>query len=466
MEKHKLQQLPPVDALLSEKGMEDLYQTYARSFVKNSCRQVLQDIRQHIEDYSDHNREEWTALIVKRVELDLANRYAPRMKPVINATGIILHTGLGRAPLSPAAQQNVASIIQGYSSLELDMASGKRGNRHLYAEYLIQQLTGAEAAVVVNNNAAAVFISLNTVAFGKEAIISRGQLVEIGGSFRIPDVIEKSGAVMVEVGTTNKTKLADYRRALSPNTGAIIVAHTSNYRVMGFTAEATISELKDLVKDRGIPIVHDLGGGVIVDLTEYGLPYEPLVQHSLRDGADIVTFSGDKILGGPQCGIIAGKKEWIARIAANPVMRAVRPDKMTFAALEATLRLFLQPERLAAEHPVMRMLTEPVENVRKRAQQVLDLLKDNAGDLDMDVQACEARTGSGALPLENIASMGIVISGKGAVEKLAALLRMAETPVVGYIKNDQLVLDMRTVMDDQVELLADMLRNAINRVQQ
>ena len=386
----------------------------------------------------------------------LEGEFAPTLKPVINATGIVLHTGLGRAPLSPAARDNVSRIMSGYCSLEIDLESGRRGERSLHVEHLLQKITGAEAARAVNNNAAAVFLALNTLSFAREAIISRGQLVEIGGSFRMPDVMDKSGVIMREVGTTNKTKLADYRSAISEKTGAIVVAHTSNYRVLGFTAEVALAELAQLAHDNGLPLLHDLGAGAVVDLRQYGLPYEPLVQDSLAAGADVVTFSGDKVLGGPQSGILVGKKEWIERIHQNPIMRAVRCGKLTYAALEATLRLFFQQGDLAQAHRALQRLTEPVPLLETRAKSLLSRL-DSAAQRQLNAEVTEswAQTGSGALPLEKLPSRAVVCRPENvAVEQLAFSLRHADPPVLGYVREDALYLDMRTVEDEELDNLA------------
>ena len=447
--------LPSVDVLLS--GIES---EYKREIVRERCRQVLETMRikMRANDLHVSSKEEAIDIAVKLVSDRLRQDFSPSLKPVINATGIILHTGLGRAPLSPAAQENVARIMSGYSSLEFDLDSGKRGERTDHVRRLLCELTGAEDALLVNNNAAAVFLSLNTLAFGKEAIISRGQLVEIGGSFRIPDVMQKSGVVMREVGSTNKTKLADYESAISENTAAIVVAHTSNYRVLGFTAEVELKEVCDLAHAHNIPVLHDLGAGVIVDFEKLGLPYEPLVQDSIAAGVDVITFSGDKVLGGPQSGLIVGQTEWLKKINKNPIMRAVRCDKLIYAAMEETLRLYVK-EDVERANTVLAMMTEPAENVRNRAERVADGLSSQIQKaLNIMVEESQAQFGSGALPLEKIASFAITLQPVAmSLDETARILRIGNPPVVGRIQDDKLWLDMRTATEAQVSMIASRL---------
>ena len=356
------------------------------------------------------SREALTEWIVGDVERQLADQFAPNLRRVVNATGVILHTNLGRAPLPDVAVKHIADIAGSYSNLELDLETGQRGSRTTLVEKLLCELTGAEAAAIANNNAAAVLLTLNTLAGGKEAIVSRGQLVEIGGSFRIPDIMARSGAQMVEVGTTNRTHLSDYEAALTENTGVMLAVHPSNYKVMGFTAEVALEDMVALGRQRGVPVAHDLGGGVLVNLRDYGLPYEPLVSDSISAGADVVMFSGDKVLGGPQCGIIVGKQNVVEQIRKNPLMRALRCGKLTYAALEATLKLFLNPEVLTREHPTLRMLTEPVTTLEQRGRRLLQMIGELEG-FTCELVDSHAQTGSGALPLENIPSVAVAISG-------------------------------------------------------
>ncbi len=464
--KSNLALLPSIDLLLGTAQAEKLAESFSRAEVKEALRQILDSMRQEMassESVAAKTREELVQDILSKAQSRLQKAFAPSLKPVINATGIILHTGLGRAPLSLAAQENVIRVMRGYSSLEIDLQTGKRGERNEHVSHLLCRLTGAEAAVIVNNNAAAVFLALNTLTFGKEAIISRGQLIEIGGSFRLPEVMEKSGAIMREVGTTNKTKLSDYEKAISHKTGAIVVAHTSNYRVMGFTTEVPLYDLAELAHLHGLPLLHDLGGGVLIDLKKLGLPYEPLAQDSLAAGADVVTFSGDKILGGPQSGIIVGKKEWIERIHKNPIMRAVRCDKLTFAAMEATLKLYFQEKTLLENNRSLQMLTEPIEKVEGRANRVLESIKAEVrAKLSISVEPSFAQTGSGALPLEKIPSRALVLRPQTLdAEKLAAMLREQDPPIIGYIQNDQVYLDMRTVGEEELVAVVEKINGLI-----
>jgi L-seryl-tRNA(Ser) seleniumtransferase len=458
--KSQLELLPSVDQLLSTEQAAALANAYSRAVVKETLRQILAAARERIlagKQDAAKTREDFAAAAINEAEELLKEEFAPSLKSVINATGIILHTGLGRAPLSAAAKENVIRVMNGYSGLEIDVRTGKRGDRNEHVSGLLRKLTGAEDAVVVNNNAAAVFLALNTMCFGKEAVISRGQLIEIGGSFRIPEVMEKSGAIMREVGTTNKTRLSDYEKAIGHNTGAIVVAHTSNYRVMGFTAEVPLYDIAELAHLHGLSLLHDLGGGVLIDLRKFGLPYEPLVQDSLTAGADVVTFSGDKILGGPQCGIMVGKKAWIGKIRSNPIMRAMRCDKLIFAALEATLKLYFQEKTLLQNNRTLRLLTEPIETIEARAKTVLERIGAKVKEkIEISIASSVAQTGSGALPLEQIPSKALVLKPADEdAEKLAAKLRRNEPPIIGYIQNDQVYLDLRTVAEAELAELAE-----------
>jgi L-seryl-tRNA(Ser) seleniumtransferase len=440
--------LPSVDVLLSAVDSD-----VARDVVRERCRNILDVMREKIaaDELNIDSKEQALKVAVELAYQRLNTDFTPSLKPVINATGIILHTGLGRAPLSPAVQENVARVMNGYSSLEFDLDSGKRGERTDHIRNLLCELTGAEDALLVNNNAAAVFLALNTLAFGKEAIISRGQLVEIGGSFRIPDVMQKSGVIMHEVGSTNKTKLADYENAINENTAAIVVAHTSNYRVLGFTAEVELKELCDLAHKHSIPVLHDLGAGVIVDFEKLDLPHEPLVQDSIAAGADVITFSGDKVLGGPQSGLIVGQTQWLKKIHKNPIMRAVRCDKLIYAAMEETLRLYMKKD-VQRPNTVLFMMTEPAESVRSRAEQVASgLSAEIQKSLNVKVEKSQGQFGSGALPLEKIASFAITLQSEAiSTDEVARLLRIGDPPIVGRIQDDKVWLDMRTVTETQV----------------
>lgn len=452
--------LPAVDVLLSHSLLKPALNFYQRDVVKNCCRIVLEKVRQDVKKghYNNIAKDDFTDLVAQQVLSLLEADFVPSLKPVINATGIVLHTGLGRAPLSQAAQDNLGRIMDGYSNVELDMHSGKRSERTDHVRKLLCELTGAQDALLVNNNAAAVFLALNTIAFGKEAIISRGQLVEIGGSFRIPDVMEKSGVLMREIGTTNKTKISDYEKAINPNTGAIVVAHTSNYRVMGFTAEVELNAVCELAHAHGLPVLHDLGAGVLVDFRQLGLPYEPLVQDSIKAGVDIITFSGDKVLGGPQSGLIVGNKAWLTKIHQNPIMRAVRCDKLIYAAMEATLKLYFQ-NNLLKEHAVLGILTETAEEAKKRAEYLVTQLDaDVVKKYRIHIEPTEAQFGSGALPLEKLASYALVLAPVSlSVEKLARQFR-ERFSVIGFIRDNKLWFDVKAIRSKDLEALLEALK--------
>ncbi|HWW46380.1 MAG TPA: L-seryl-tRNA(Sec) selenium transferase [Xanthobacteraceae bacterium] len=379
----------------------------------------------------------------------LAQRDQPSQRAMINLTGTVLHTNLGRALLPEAAAEPVLAAMRHPTNLEFDLDAGRRGERDDHVRSLIRELTGAEDAIVVNNNAAAVLLVLHTFANRREAIVSRGELIEIGGSFRLPDVMASAGAKLREVGTTNRTHLRDYANAITRKTGLIMKVHTSNYLVMGFTAAVPAPELAMLAREHKIPFVDDLGSGTLVDLSRWGLRKEPTVQESLAAGADLVTFSGDKLLGGPQAGIIAGRGELIARLAKNPMKRALRLDKLRLAAMEATLRLYHDPDRLAERLPTLRLLSRTVEEIRADAAALRPVLADALGPAwSVGETECASQIGSGALPLETLPSFGLAIrpatrrSGR-AVEQLAASFRMLPHPVIGRIADGALVFDLR-----------------------
>ncbi len=453
--------IPGVDRVLNERAIQVLSKRCGTSVLTDMIRQAIDRVRGMMRDGEavGASREALIKWIVGDVQRELAEQFAPNLRRVVNATGVILHTNLGRAPLPDVAVKHIADIAGSYSNLELDLETGQRGSRTTLVEELLCELTGAEAAAIANNNAAAVLLTLNTLAGGKEAIVSRGQLVEIGGSFRIPDIMSRSGAQLVEVGTTNRTHLSDYENALTENTGVMLAVHPSNYKVMGFTAEVALKDMVALGRQRGVPVAHDLGGGVLVNLRDYGLPYEPLVSDSISAGADVVMFSGDKVLGGPQCGIIVGKQSVVEQIRKNPLMRALRCGKLTYAALEATLKLFLNPEALAREHPTLRMLTEPVGMLERRGQRLLRMVGELEG-FTCELVDSQAQTGSGALPLENIPSVAVTISG-GDILSLSNKLRRYDPPVIGYVREEQLFLDLRTIRDDEVSVVGDAVKKGV-----
>jgi L-seryl-tRNA(Ser) seleniumtransferase len=377
------------------------------------------------------------------------------LRPVINAQGVVLHTNLGRALVSRLALERLEAVAAAYSNLELDLASKERGSRYSHVEPLLRRLTGAEDALVVNNNAAAVLLALETLAHGKEVIVSRGELIEIGGEFRIPDIMLRSGAVLREVGATNRTHLRDYADAITPATALLLKVHTSNYRVVGFTAEVSSRELVELGRERGIPVMEDLGSGSLIDLRPWGFPYEPTVQDTVASGVDLVSFSGDKLLGGPQAGIVVGRHAIVSRLKKNPWNRALRIDKFTIAALEATLYAYEAGTALEAI-PTLRLLTEPLARVRNRARAVLRRLAPaTRARLKARVVDDRAQVGGGALPTVELPTVAVAIGdGKAEAMRLDARLRVGDPPVVGRIVDDRLLLDCRTVLPHQVAILA------------
>jgi len=385
------------------------------------------------------------------------------LRPVINAQGVVLHTNLGRALLSSLALERVAAVGAAYSNLELDLASKERGSRYSHVEALLRRLTGAEDALVVNNNAAAVLLALETLAHGKEVIVSRGELIEIGGEFRIPDIMLRSGAVLREVGATNRTHLRDYVEAIGPNTGLLLKVHTSNYRVVGFTAEVSSRELTELGRARGIPVMEDLGSGSLVDLRPWGFPYEPTVPEVVASGVDLISFSGDKLLGGPQAGIVVGRREIVTRLKKNPWNRALRIDKFTIAALEATLYAY---EAGTAQQtiPTLRVLTEPLTDVRRRARKVLRRLAPAIRErLAPQLVEDHAEVGGGALPTVELPTVGVAVGATPAAARtLDATLRIGDPPVIGRMVDDRLFLDCRTVLPTQIAALAAALTQAAN----
>lgn len=451
----RLSKLPKVDRVLQHPRLSPFHDVFSREFSIFCIQEELAHLRKELlqSEKGKLANTDLLSVVLNRLVSRLQRMKQPSLGKVINATGVLLHTGLGRAPLSDSAQKQVSAAAQGYCNLEFDLKTGERGSRISHVDSLLRFLTGAEAVCVVNNNAAAVLLALNTLAFGRETIISRGQLVEIGGSFRIPDIMEKSGTRMVEVGTTNRTHLKDYAAAVTTDTGLICHVHTSNYRVQGFTKEVDLNTLVTLAVEKGVPFMQDLGGGVLFDLQQLDFPYEPVVKESINAGVDLVTFSGDKVLGGPQCGIIVGKSEYVKRLQQNPIMRALRCDKLTIAALEATLRRFIFNDgRDSIE--VLKMLSQDKKALLKRAKGIRQTLRsflDERFEISI-VETC-AQMGSGAMPLEEIPSIALrLISKSHSPVELARALREASPAIVGYIRDEALLLDLRTVgaLDDAI----------------
>jgi len=448
-----LRQIPSLDALLREPGGEALVREYGRQAVVTAGRAVLDDVRAEIikTDAAGAPLPLSPEALLGRLKDHLCRKFRPSLGPAINATGIIMHSGLGRAVLSEDAAEAILGVAHGYSTLALDLETGRRTSRDRHVEGLLRELTGAEAATVANNNAAATVLVLNTLARGKEVIVSRGQLVEIGGSFRMPDVMKTSGAILHEVGTTNKTHLRDYEEAVSEATGAILRVHHSNYRIVGFAEEPGIEELAELGRKHRVPVIDDLGSGALVDLKEFGLATEPLVQASIRAGADVACFSGDKLIGGPQCGLIVGRAEWIQKIKKNQLARAFRCGKLSLAALEATLKLFLSPELLRARHPVYRMLGLTPDELGRRAKKVATALrKALPDDVRVTVEDGESQVGSGAVPVETIPTKVLAVAAPSfSPDELALKLRRLDPPVFARISRDAVLLDFRTIQPDE-----------------
>ena len=453
-----LRALPKVHTLLEAEAAQTLLTHWPRASVLAEMRAEIDSLRQQI--LAGEMPAVAEVAVLELVAERLKARDLKRLRRVVNATGIVIHTNLGRAPMADAAVSAVTEAARGYTNLEMDLHTGKRGRRGGQIEELLQTLTGAEAALVVNNNAAAVLLALGTLAGGGEVVISRGELVEIGGGFRVPDVITQSGARLTEVGTTNKTRLSDYARAVTEETKVLLKVHPSNYKIVGFTEEATVAELAALAQERGLVLMNDLGSGALVDLTAYGLPPEPTVPETLAAGADVVTVSGDKLLGGPQCGLILGKRALIGRLGANPLYRALRADKLTLAALEATLRLYLDSARLTETVPVLRMLAMGKEELDRCA----DCLRARLAGIDgLETRLADGDgfTGGGALPTVPLPTKRVLVRAAGrSAEALAAALRRHDPPVVAVIDDDWLVLDVRTVRDDEFPVIAEALRGA------
>lgn len=449
-----MRQVPSVDQVL--KRVDDLLEHYGHAYVTARVRRAIEEVRRSLRDGGEVlERAELLVCTEDAVRNYIAAEAEPSLRRVVNATGVVLHTGLGRAPLPAIAQEAVQRAAEGYCNLEFDLESGRRGERVAHVEALICEAAGSAAAAVVNNNAAAVLLMLDTLARGREVVVSRGQLVEIGGSFRIPDIIHASGARIREVGTTNRTHLRDYENAIGPETGAIIAVHPSNYKVQGFTAEVALEDLAALSRRAEVPLVYDLGGGVLVDLAQWGLPSEPVVGASLAAGADLVSFSGDKVLGGPQAGIIAGRRDLVEQIRANPLMRALRCDKLVYAALAAVLALYrLAPDKLAAALPTLAMMGAGTAALEARAQKLVSKVSAAARDaLGLEMVDSLAQAGSGALPLVELPSRAVMLRPE-ALEAEALGRRLRREGVVGRIARECLFLDMRTVADDEVEWVA------------
>ena len=461
-----LRAIPSLNEILQRPEVGPLIERFGRTPVVEGIKLIMDEYRRQLGNNDQlavrnkyKTRKGVSDYLVEKLEGVIEEQQTPRLKRVINATGIILHTNLGRAPLPEKAVVSMLEVSENYSNLEYDITTGSRGSRHSHIEPVIAGITGAESAIVVNNNAAAVFLCLNTLAGGREVVISRGQQVEIGGSFRIPDIIAGSGAKMIEVGTTNKTRLSDYSNSINENTAVLLRVHTSNYKVTGFTEEVSLKELADLGRETNLVVMEDLGSGCLYDLAAIGLPYEPTVQDSIKYGADIVTFSGDKLLGGPQAGIIAGKKELIDKIRKNPLARMVRCDKTTIAALAAVFNLYLHTEKVVEKVPVLKMMALKEEELSANALELEKLI--NAalgGKCKTEVIDDLDEVGGGSLP-------GVILKGKALaltfpereVNEIQAQLRNSKTPVIGRINKDRFLLNLRTLNSKDYRVIAEAL---------
>jgi L-seryl-tRNA(Ser) seleniumtransferase len=445
-----LRDLPSVDRLLGSEAGTRLTSTFGRSLAVQAIRESLDEARTAIQDGQPAPDGEG---LIEQARISLDRWLAPTLLPVINATGVIIHTNLGRAPLSQAAKQAMLESGTSYNTLEYNLERGTRGKRERHTESLLQRLTGAEAALVVNNNAAAVLLALTTLAKRKEVLVSRSQLIEIGGGFRVPDVMRQSGAKLKEVGTTNRTHLRDFEDAIHDRTGLILRAHHSNFKIVGFTTEPTLADLVALGESHGIPVLDDLGSGAMLDTAKFGLGHEPMVQESLQAGASLVAFSGDKLLGGPQAGILVGKEEFIARLRKHPLARAVRPDKLCLAALGATLMHYLK-EEATQKIPVWQMISASEEDLQKRAEAWAAKLQ------KARVIPGRSTVGGGSLPEETLPTRLLAIDVRHP-NAFASRLRKAATPVITRIESDQVLLDPRTVLEDQEDALLEVLKNTL-----
>jgi L-seryl-tRNA(Ser) seleniumtransferase len=462
-----LRRIPPVDELLATPQIRDLLAAHPRWAVLEAVREVLADRRQRLlrGGVSPDAAERLLspAALAAAVAEVTAEKAGPSLAPVLNATGVVLHTNLGRAPLAPAALQALEAAARGYCNLEFDLGAGKRGSRQVHVESLLCALTGAEAALVVNNNAAAVLLAINTVANGKEIVVSRGQLVEIGDSFRIPDVMLRAGGRLREVGTTNRTYLADYEAAIGPETALILRVHRSNFQILGFTADVDLPDLVTLARRRGLLVMDDLGSGALFDLSLLGLRREPLAMDAILAGVDLVTFSGDKLLGGPQAGLLVGRREILERARRNPLARTIRIDKLGLAALEATLRLYREPDRAQREIPILRMLGLSAEAIGARAHALAEALRSAAPDVSIHIEDERSEVGGGALPLQALPTRVLALRpARGSAMELEARLRRGSPPVLVRIQEDRILLDLRTIADSEEPALLQALRAALS----
>jgi L-seryl-tRNA(Ser) seleniumtransferase len=462
-----LSQIPNVDHILSKPEMVQLGTRYPKGIILEAVRRGLDHLRQTIINARDPAKLDQSIFsferLLPRFVEEIGNQVNPSLRRVINATGVVIHTNLGRSLLHEDAVTHIAGVSRHYSNLEFDLAQGRRGSRYAHVEEILCRLTGAEAALVVNNNAAAVLLVLNTIAAGREVVVSRGQLVEIGGAFRIPDVMNRSGAVLREVGTTNRTHLSDYEAAIGEQTALILKVHTSNFRILGFTSQVELRELAEMAHARHLPLMEDLGSGCLIDLSAYGLDREPTAQEAIKEGADIVTFSGDKLMGGPQAGIILGKREYIDRVKVNPLNRALRIDKLTLAGLESTLFLYLDEERAIGEIPSLRMLTYSADELRKKARRLARKIRARIQTgLRIGVRDDVSQVGGGAYPVQLLPTKVITLTpDQGSAQQLERRMRQAGTPIIARVSREEVLLDVRTIGDDEADLVVDGIEGSL-----
>ncbi len=454
-----LRKIPKIDEILKQPTMVEAAENCNHSILMESIRETLDGLRQQILGGNDSVSLEMEDICSAVLEL-VTEKNTMSLRPVINATGIILHTNLGRALLSDRAVEAIKEVAQDYNTLEYNLKKGSRGSRYDHIEELIAKITGAEDAIAVNNNAAAVMLVLSTMVKGKEAITSRGELVEIGGAFRVPDIMAQSGGTLVEVGTTNKTHYSDYVNAISENTGALLKVHTSNFKIMGFFEEVTLEEMVEIGHSRNIPVIYDMGSGSMIRLEDYGIHDEPNVPDILKTGVDIVSFSGDKLLGGPQAGIIVGKREWIEKMKKNPLTRAFRIDKLTLAALEATLRDYLDPDVALKSIPTLRMMTATMEDLQPKGQKLFDLLNENAEGYSVELTEDFGQIGGGSVPTQMIPSVVIALKPEHiSLDELEKLLRTkVSLPIIARISKERMLFDVRTIDERHFDYINETLR--------
>jgi L-seryl-tRNA(Ser) seleniumtransferase len=457
--------LPAVDRMLEACRSEPCFELIPKTVIVGSIRRVIETERIRIREDPSHPGAAALTIeaIMNRVKAEVRRAMRPNLRRLVNATGIVVHTNLGRSLLAPEAIESLQAVAGRYSNLEYDLQAGRRGSRYTAVRDILCEITGAEDAMVVNNNAGAVLLCLESVARGREVIVSRGELVEIGGSFRVPDVMAKSGAILREVGTTNRTHPRDYAEAIDAQTGLLLKVHCSNYSIVGFTTQVPLEELVALGAARGLPVMEDLGSGTFIDFSRYGLMREPTVQESVASAADLVAFSGDKLLGGPQAGIIVGKKTWIERIRKNPIARALRIDKLTLAALEATLRLYRDEEKAVAQIPTLRMLTEPPAAIGARADDLCRQLQ-ALGDprLEIQLRSLPSKAGGGALPLLELPSRCLALRVAGlSANSLEQRMRENDPPIIGRIEEDAYIVDLRTIQSDEAAIIAAALASIL-----